>query len=303
MSMLAHSGPATLHPKDISPVTKLSFTDPQADRSWQGYLAMTFAQTTGKTQILQSQTQSPLKVQRPFYPEGNAVCHTVMVHTAGGMVGGDRLDYQLHLQPRAHALLTTAAAHKVYRSTGATAQQQVQVQVEAHGVLEWFPQETIVFQEACYRQNLHIDLAPDALWMGWDLTRFGRTARGERFERGQWRSHTEVWRQGQPLWIDRQVLEGTPSRLESPHGLAGYPVVGTFALVGCPVEPAIVEQARQLGADQNLAADLGVTRLLEGVLCRYRGASTQEARQWFTAVWRLLRLTYLERTACVPRVW
>ena len=49
-----------------------------------------------------------------------------------------------------------------------------------------------------------------------EITRFGRSARGEKFCFGNWRSHTEVWQQGQPLWIDRQWLPLVINTMLSP---------------------------------------------------------------------------------------
>jgi len=143
-------------------------------------------------------------VQRPFYPEEPDVCHSVMLHTAGGVVGGDRLSLNFRLGPNAHTLITTAAAGKIYRSNGLEARQSIQMQVATGACLEWFPQEIIVFNGAIYRQDLRVELDPGASWLGWEITRFGRSARGERFLQGEWRSHTEIWQQGRPLWIDRQ---------------------------------------------------------------------------------------------------
>ena len=76
--------------------------------------------------------------------------------------------------------------------------------------------------------------------------------------------------------------------------------MASFAFVGQPVDSAIVEKARNLWEG---TAEAGVTRLMSGLLCRYRGHSTTEARQWFLAVWHLLRMTYRQRPACLPRVW
>jgi len=84
-------------------------------------------------------------------------------------------------------------------------------------------QETIVFNGAIYQQDLRIELSPGARWLGWEITRLGRSARGERFCRG-WRSHTEIW-QGRPLWIDRQWIPAGEEIINSPHGLAGQSVV------------------------------------------------------------------------------
>jgi urease accessory protein len=268
---------------------------------WHGSLRLVFAREGEATQLMHEHVQAPLKVQRPFYPEGVEVCHSTILHTAGGIVGGDRLSLNIHLKPNAQALVTTPAAAKVYRTNGLEARQTVQVEVAPGACLEWLPLETIVFNQALYRQDMRVELAPGAHWISWEITRFGRSARGEQFLEGNWRSHTEVWQQGRPLWCDRQWLPGSEETFYSPHGLSGFPVVGSFVWIGQAVEPELVEKVRNLWVDG--AAEVGVSRLMSGLLCRYRGSSTIEARQWFISVWNLVRPLYLQRPVCIPRVW
>nr|WP_225938818.1 urease accessory protein UreD [Kovacikia minuta] len=264
-------------------------------------LQLSYVHDGEMTQVAHCRSQAPLKLQRPFYPEGPGVCHSVILHTAGGVVGSDRLSLNLQLQPQSHALITTAAANRIYRTNGQEARQNVQVSVSAGACLEWLPQETIVFDQAVYRQDMRVELAPDATWLGWEINRFGRTASSEKFVQGNWRSHTEIWQGDRPLWIDRQWLPGSEETFHSPHGLASYPVVGSFAYVGKSVEPALVEKVRTLWAGHS--GEIGVTRLPTGLLCRYRGHSTAEVRHWFTEIWHLIRLSFLGRPVCVPRVW
>ena len=271
--------------------------------TWHGSLNLVYAYRHGTTQLIHNQAKAPLKVQRPFYPEGPSVCHSVVLHTAGGVVGGDRLSLNFQLEPNAIALITTAAASKVYRSNGLQSHQSIQAQVAADAYLEWLPQETIVFNSAIYRQDLKVELAPGARWLGWEITRFGRSARGERFLQGEWRSHTEVWQQGSPLWIDRQWLPGGEEILNSPHGLAGQPVIASLSWVGQAVSPEIVQKVRMLWTSTERQGEAGVTRLTAGLLCRYRGSSTAEVRNWFTDVWQLLRLSLLGQPSSPPRVW
>jgi urease accessory protein len=266
---------------------------------WHGHLDLTFAARSGITQLIAVRHQAPLKVQRPFTnPDGSA--QVVMLHTAGGLVGGDRLSTRLQLESAAQALVTTAAATKVYRSTGAQAQHQVTIQLGPNACLEWLPQETIVFDQAQYRQDLRVELGIGAQWLGWDVTRFGRSARGERFIRGSWRSRTEIWQADRPLWLDRQWLPASEGLWASPHGLAGMPIVGTLAWVGQAVSPELVAQVRQLGPT---GGQWGVTRLPLGLLCRYRGDSSTAVRHWFTQVWQHVRAQQWQRATEVPRVW
>lgn len=272
---------------------------------WQGRLNLDYAQRQNHaqrqtvTELVRSQNQAPLKVQRSFYPEG-AVCHSVILHTAGGIVGGDRLAIDINLQPKSHALITTAAAAKIYRSQGAQAQQITQIQVGENACLEWLPQEAIAFAGANFQQTTRIELDQGAMWMGWEMTRLGRSARGERFTSGEWRSQIEVWQQGKPLWIDPQFVIGGAEMLDSPHGLNGAAIVGSFACVGRSISPSLIEAARAVWSG---SGDVGVTRLMQGMLCRYRGDSMIDLRRWFIAVWGLARLELLDRAACKPRVW
>jgi urease accessory protein len=276
---------------------------------WHGHLDLCFARSTSAnseqtpTRLIRSYACAPLKIQRPFYPEPE-VCQTVLLHTAGGMVGGDRLSYRLQLEPAAQALVTTAAATKIYRSNGRAACQTVAVEIGENACLEWLPQETIVFDRAIYQQAMRVHLAAGAIWCGWEITRLGRSASGEQFVQGQWRNAIEVWQGGQPLWIDRQQIVGSPAHCQSLHGLAGQPIVGTLAIVGIAnILPETIDRARALwpGAERGLV--YGVSKIRGGIVCRYRGGDRQAVQQWFIAVWHLVRQQYCHRSACVPRVW
>jgi urease accessory protein len=267
---------------------------------WQGRLQLAYRHDRGKTQAIQHQGIAPLKVQRSFYPEGEGICHNVMLHTAGGVVGGDSLSIDIDLQPASRVVLTTAAAGKIYGSNGTRATQSIVHNLAAHTSLEWLPQETIIFNGAIFHQHLRVNLAPSATWMGWEINRFGRTASGEKFISGEWKSATEVYRDGQPLWIDRQWLCGD-ALIDSPHSLAGYPIVGSLAWIDRSVSKELVTEIRSLFHGE--PSKIGVTRLSAGLLCRYRGDSTPEVRRWFTAVWHLLRHSFLDSKPISLRVW
>src|ERR1700751_1120490 len=73
----------------------------------------------------------PLRVLKSLFPEGPSVCHTVIVHPPGGIVGGDILDVSLAVGDGAHALVTTPGATRFYRSGGARAAQAVHARVAA----------------------------------------------------------------------------------------------------------------------------------------------------------------------------
>jgi urease accessory protein len=282
--------------------------------AWHGKLNLVLNLKGDKTWVQHCHAQAPFKFQRPFYPEGSGICHGVMLHTAGGIAGGDRLSTSVQLGDSAHGLLTTAAAAKVYRSLGDTSIQTTNITLGDHARLEWFPQETIVFNQAKYHQHTQVMLNPGATWIGWDIARLGRSARGEKFDAGDWRSHIEVWRSHQPsaypLWIDRQSVTGGSAMCHQQHGLSGCSVIGTFAYVGTVVDPSLRNQIREQWQQQfpHLATSgqsgtVGITRLSEGIVCRYRGTSTAEARALFMCAWDSLRQALFSLPTQRPRAW
>ncbi|MCW6037864.1 urease accessory protein UreD [Spirulina subsalsa FACHB-351] len=276
---------------------------------WQGKLHLIYHFQGGATQIKYQHNQAPLKVQRPFYPEGPQICHTVALHTAGGIVGGDQLTQRVELQPDSQVLITTAAAQKIYGSQGETAKNRLDLELGRGAYLEWLPQESIVFEGAEYRQELRVNLDPEATFCTWEITRFGRTARGERFLRGNWRSHTEIWQGGKPLWIDRQWLPGSLETVESPHALAGCPIVASFLWLGTPIDPEHLAALRDLWSPSPHSW-VGLTQTQnQGLYCRYRGRSTQEVKGGFMRLWHYLRGlsggsgNSMPSRPLIPRVW
>src|SRR6476620_11342443 len=113
---------------------------------WEAALDLEFAARGARTILARRASIGPLVVQRPFYPEGD-VAHVYLVHPPGGVVGGDQLRLNVLAREGAHALITTPAATKFYRSDGRVAHQRQEIVADAASI-EWLPQETIVFPDA-----------------------------------------------------------------------------------------------------------------------------------------------------------
>ena len=242
----------------------------------------------------------PLRVQRPFYPEGDGVCHVYVLHPPGGVVGGDRLITEVSVEAGAHSLLTTPAAAKLYRSRGGVAEQTQRLRVAAGAQLEWLPQETIAFDGALATLSTRIELAADARFLGWDILCLGRPAAEERFERGEIGQALEIWRAGQQVYCERGSYAGGAEIMRAAWGLANFPVVGTFVCAAAEVERC-VDAAREVATpQQGLAAVSGWQGQL---VARYLGPSAERARDYFTALWCVLRPAVLGPEACPPRIW
>jgi urease accessory protein len=267
---------------------------------WRAELALGFARCGQATLLARRRHEGPLVVQKPLYPEGESVCHVVVVHPPGGIAGGDALQIALEVDAGAHALLTTPGAARWYRSSGAPARQRVSIRVASDAALEWLPQETIVFDAAYAGIETSIRLEPGARLVGWEVVCLGRTGSGERFTRGSCALHTEILCGETPLWIERGRIDGGSALLASPAALGGRPVFGTLYASFPGVGPAHVAACRECTP----ASGEGAVTLLPGVLlARYLGESTEAAKRWFARLWGALRPAAVGREAHEPRIW
>ena len=140
--------------------------------SWNAALSLDYSLEAGRS-VLRFAHTGPLRILQSLYPEGDAVCHNVLVHPPGGLVGGDTLDIRITAGCGAHGLVTTPGATRFYRSSGEPALQQTHLRLEAVARMEWLPLETILYSGCRATNRLSFDLAPDAELIGWDITAFG----------------------------------------------------------------------------------------------------------------------------------
>jgi urease accessory protein len=273
------------------------------DRGWRARLELDFVAREGATRIARWAHEGPLVVQRPFFPEGPGVCHVYLLHPPGGLVGGDRLSIDVRVGPGAHALCTTPAATKLYRTAGPLARLEQSIAVEAGGALEWLPQETILYDGTHADLRTRIELPPGARFIGTDVLCFGLPARGEGFARGRCRQAIEIWRDGRPLFVERGRLDGARAVHAAGWGMGGAPVLGTLLASPAP-GGALLEALRALG-EALPEGDLGAATVLPGdvLALRYVGGSVERARRFLGEAWRLARPALLGRAAEAPRIW
>lgn len=280
--------------------SRLPITTP----SWHAELHLGFARAGERTVLRENRHRGPLRVQKALYPEGPAVCQAIVLHPPSGIAGGDHLAINIAVDREAQAQITTPGAGKWYRSGGVEASQTVKLSVGENALLEWLPQETIVFDGAQARMETHVNLAADSRFIGWDMLCLGRAAAGERFNQGRFDLFYRVDRENTPLWIERGGFSGNDPMLQSPAGWAGATVSGTL-LCTFPELPqqsaALLEALRQIAPPD--AARHGITALPGLLIARYLGDNSEAGRWWLTALWEILRPACCGRPAQIPRIW
>ena len=191
--------------------------------TWHGRLDLHYRVQDARTVAL-DRHEGPLRVLQRLYPEGDAICHHVLVHPPGGVAGGDILEVQARLEPGAHAVVTTPGATRFYRSSGAPAVQRAHLTVGPSARLEWLPLESLAYDGCVAENHLRLDLAEGAQAMGWDVLALGLPAADAPFARGCFTQHLH-W---PGRWLERGRIDAADTRLlDSPLGWGGRRVLAT----------------------------------------------------------------------------
>lgn len=270
---------------------------------WPARLALTATREGDATRV-HARHDGPLRLLKTLYPEGPGVAQAVLVHPPGGLVGGDRLDIGIDVQPGAHLLVTTPAATRFYRSVAGEAAQVVQAQVAPGARLEWLPQETLAYPACDARNEVRLSLAPGASLFATEVLGLGLPAAGEPYATGRMLQHLEITGQ----WLDRGRLDAADrALLDGPCGLAGHPILGTLAFA----QTTPLDDAAALLDDARALLD-GVPRAGVTVLNSPRGAVLLarvigDEIEPVTLALRRVRALWRERLwqlpSADPRIW
>jgi len=280
----------------------------QINSEWQAELTVEIERHQHRSFLKYWNHKGPLKLQRAFYPEGKSVCHLTVLHPPGGIVAGDNLSLNFNLATNAHSVITTPSAGKFYHtnSNNQLQTQNTHARLSAGAILEWLPQENIIFNGANAKLNNHFILEQNAQLIGWDINCLGRPASQELFLKGCFNQRLQLWRVQteknkpitKPIYIENSLYQGGHKLLNSKCGLQDYPVFGTFFATGKTQQLDDIRKSLQ-----HKTCITSASQLPELIVCRYLGTSTEQAKTLFTTVWNLVRQELLHRPACRPRIW
>lgn len=273
--------------------------------TWHATLKLDYRAENSRT-VARHQHQGPLRVLQSLYPEGDGVCHNVLVHPPGGLVGGDTLDMAITAGHNAHGLVTTPGATRFYRSEGTLALQKTHIDLTDNARLEWLPLEAICYNQCHAENRLVLNLAPQAEFMGWDVTALGLPGAGLPFEQGQFRQHLEL----PGIWLERGLIRADDTRLmNGPLGLAGQRCLASlFFISGGKLDKARrdhgLELARALIAAHALHPTAGVTCPNGQVMVvRCLAPLVEPAMGLLREVWSAWRQHFWQMPATQPRIW
>lgn len=267
-----------------------------------GAAELSFRRVGAATRLATLYHQAPLRVLFPAAEEPG-LAPAVLVTTSGGLAGGDRLDVRVTARDGAALQVTTQAAEKVYRSTGADSLVEIDLAAEEGAWLEWLPQETILFDRSRLSRRTRIEAAPGARVLASEILVFGRRARGERLCQGLIREAWEVRRGGRLIWADALAMSGDlAATLAAPACFAAAAAVATLLYVGADAADALT-LARDLTAGGG-EGEIAAATCVGGVLVlRWLAHDARALRDAFARVWSALRHRLGGWAPALPRVW
>ena len=273
--------------------------------AWRADLKLDYTLESQRT-VARYLHQGPLRILQSLYPEGDQICHNVLVHPPGGLVGGDTLDIQVNVAEGAHALVSTPSATRFYKSGGQAALQQVTATLAPGSRLEWLPLEAIAYNDCEATNRAIFNLAPTAELMAWDVMALGLPSSDMAFAKGHCQQLLEI----PGVWLERGNLRGDDTRwLNSPLGLAGQKCLASLVFAsGNNLEPQRAAQALEAAREVLEAHPL---RLQAGVTCahpqvivlRVMSPLVEPSMDLLKKVWAVWRHTLWALPSTPPRIW
>src|SRR5205809_1365080 len=252
-----------------------------------GMLALALERRGATTVLSRWSSALPLQILAPVALDGPAAVVSVLNPT-GGLVGGDRLAIDVVVGAAAHGCLTTPSATKVYRTTGAAAEQHVRLHLGAGAIVEWVPDHTIPFGGSAFRQTIDCELEDGGTLILMDAFAAGRIARGEAWRFAWLESAVTVRDRRGPILHDRFVLTARGAA----QGLGfveDHPYFGSFVAVADSGLHAFAAAAGRVLRDTDGAVG-GVGALARrGVVVRCLAASAPALTAVPEALWAVSR--------------
>lgn len=208
--------------------------------------------TAGRSRLARLYQEGAAKIRMPAVTSD--LFEAILINTAGGLTGGDRLAWQVEVEQGAAASITTQACEKIYRAAEDRSEVACNLRVGRDGFLAWLPQETIVYRGGAMTRRFEVDLDAGARLLMVEATIFGRTAMGETVDRGSFRDRWRVRREGRLIHAeDFAVGPEIAATFGRSAATAGATALATVLLIDDEPERRLAE-AREIIGDSGGAS-------------------------------------------------
>lgn len=152
----------------------------------------------------------------------------VLINTAGGLTGGDQIDWDLHLKPNSNVVVTTQACEKAYKASADSAHVATTMRLDQNSILHWLPQETILYDHSSLKRHFDVELDASATLFAVECLQLGRDAMGETIEHLTFHDRWRIKQDGKLIFADDLRLsdhEASNAKLGNNHALASVVLI------------------------------------------------------------------------------
>ncbi|SOE17777.1 urease accessory protein [Hoeflea halophila] len=203
-------------------------------------------QSAGESRIDRLYQEGAARIRIPRVQPGLPL-EAVLINTAGGLTGGDQMDWRFEAGSCASMTLATQACEKTYKAHG-TSEAQVSVQLKLHpdSSLAWLPQETILFDRARLARSIEVDMAAGSRLLMIEPLVFGRLAMEEAVINGYFRDRWRVRQEGRLLHAEEMRLGPDVADTLARKAVADAGLAMATVLLIAPEAEARLAAARKL---------------------------------------------------------
>ncbi len=236
-----------------------------------------FALQGKNTRVVSIGSCAPLQLLAPR--TGSEVGWLVMGSLGGGLLGGDCIHVDLHVQQGARAYVTTQASTKIFKSGGCgEVRQSLNVHMAPDAAILFAPDPVVCFAHADYQQeqNFYLHAASSLLAVDWFTS--GRWQCGERWKFARYLSRQSVFINAAPILIDALELDNTMSNISNTIGFHAVNALATVICLGPRFTRAarvLLQRLHDMPIEPKDSVIFGISELADGFLLRVAGDSTE----------------------------
>jgi urease accessory protein len=261
-------------------------------------------QSAGESRIDRLFQEGAARIRIPRVPRGSPL-EAVLINTAGGLTGGDAMDWEFEAGEAASMTLATQACEKTYKAYGGSeARVSVRLKLNPESSLAWLPQETILFDRARLSRSIEVDMTAGSRLLMVEPVVFGRLAMRESVLEGHFRDRWRIRLDGDLVHAEDMRLGPDIADVLARTAVAGGGLAVATVLMIAPEAEARLPAARQVIGTSGGASFLFTRRSRSAapetgkLLARIVAADSYELRKVLVPLIRLLN-----PLGGMPKVW
>ncbi|MEZ5801214.1 MAG: urease accessory protein UreD [Nitratireductor sp.] len=290
---------ATVSSMDVPVVMNQTTAKPATLQRVRATGRLAVKRSAGRSRIDMLYQEGAAKIRFPT-PHDDCL-EAILINTAGGLTGGDRINWEASACKDTRLVLTTQASEKLYRCAEGRAEAGVRLSVGEAAHLSWLPQETIAYEGSALRRVIEVDITRTGTCLLVEPLVLGRRAMGESVRQCLFHDSWRIRHDGELIHAEEFRLDGDPTQLMAGSATGnGASAFATLLLVA--PDPSLLADQLRTQLQSCDALDFGVSAWsVAGTGKLLARIAARDGYALKIAVGQAVRL--LNGSAGLPKIW